>query len=147
MTPFLASLASLTTPADVDTRSICAENPTGARGAGARAVPEGERHPSRRLGKGWKVRPFISIPSGKTVELAVIDQPGVIKHIWMTIDPRWYRDLILRFHWDDSAQPAVEVPLGDFFALANGPRYAVNSLPVAVNPLPAMPARHHRFPR
>lgn len=130
-----ASLFDLAIPADVETRSICAENPTGARGGGALAVPTGATHPSRRLGKGWKVRPFIPLPSGTTADLAVIDQPGVIRHIWMTVDPRWYRDLIVRIHWDGVAHPAVEVPLGDFFALANGQRYAVNSLPVAVNPL------------
>ena len=55
------------------------------------------------------------------------------------------RDFILRIFWDNQAQPSVECPLPDFFALpwvtnamavgpVKGPLVQVNSLPVSVNP-------------
>jgi len=58
----------------------------------------------------------------------------VIQHIWMTVDPKAYRDTILRFYWDGETNPSVEVPLGDFYAMGHGIRYKVDSLMVAVNP-------------
>jgi hypothetical protein len=118
---------------DAETRSISAENPDGAKGGGARAIPE-EKSPASRLGEGWKVRPCITLQPGQTVRLAEIEGPGIIQHIWMTVDPKAYRDCVLRFYWDGESEPSVEVPLGDFFANGHGLRYNVNSIPVAVNP-------------
>jgi len=69
------------------TRSISAENPNGAKGGGARAVPEVENAASD-LGRGWKVRPCITLPAGKSTSLAEIDGPGVIQHIWITVDAK-----------------------------------------------------------
>ena len=40
---------------------------------------------------------------------------GTIQHIWITVDPKHYRDLVLRFYWDDEKTPSVECPVGDFF--------------------------------
>ncbi len=127
---FLGGLPLLSS---AQTRSISAENPDGAKGGGAKAEPD-QRNAASALGKGWKVRPCITLPAGQTVELARITGPGEIQHIWMTVDPKAYRDCVLRFFWDDEAQPSVEVPLGDFFANGHGLRYNVNSLMVAVNP-------------
>jgi hypothetical protein len=118
---------------DSETRSISAENPTGERGGGAKAVPQAT-NAATALGVGWKVRPDIDLPRRTTVTLAEIEGPGVIQHIWMTVSERAYRDCILRFYWDGEAAPSVEVPLGDFFANAHGMRYDVNSLMVNVNP-------------
>ena len=115
------------------TRSISAENPTGEKGGGSKATPD-ESSPASQLGIGWKVRPFIDIPERHTVNLASIDGPGVIQHIWMTADPKAYRDCILRFYWDGELSPSVEVPFGDFFTAGHGLRYKVNSLMVTVNP-------------
>jgi len=117
-----------------ETRSISAENPTGAPGGGARTVP-GPDSPASALGKGWKVRPCIDLLPGSTTTLADIAGPGVIQHMWMTADPRTYRDCILRMYWDGEPQPSVEVPLGDFFANGHALRTNVNSLPIAVNPV------------
>ncbi|MBU0608430.1 MAG: hypothetical protein KKI08_11130, partial [Armatimonadetes bacterium] len=44
------------------TRSISAENPDGAKGAGAQAIPEGGA--AGALGQGWKVRPCITVKAG-----------------------------------------------------------------------------------
>lgn len=127
---FLSALPLLSS---ARTRSISAENPTGAKGGGAKAAPDAGNAASA-LGTGWKVRPCITLPAGKTTELAHITGSGQIQHIWITVDPKAYRDCILRFYWDGEATPSVEVPLGDFFANGHGLRYNVNSLLVAVNP-------------
>ena len=130
---FLGGLSDLPLLADGQTRSISAENPEGAKGGGAKADPQGQGS-ARELGVGWKVRPCITLPAESTTTLAEIDGPGVIQHIWITVDPKAYRDCILRMFWDDEASPSVEVPLGDFFGNGHGLRCHVNSLPVVVNP-------------
>ncbi|MGD0911320.1 MAG: glycoside hydrolase family 172 protein [Terracidiphilus sp.] len=114
-------------------RSISAENPTGEPGNGGKAVPDAN-NPASELGQGWKVRPAIDLPQQQTITLADVKGPGIIKHIWMTVDPKAYRDCVLRFYWDGESSPSVEVPLGDFFAEGHGVRYNVTSLMVAVNP-------------
>lgn len=129
-----ACFGSLPLLSDATTRSISAENPTGEKGRGAQAVPDGPAHPAYRLGKGWKVRPAITLEKGKTTTLAEIEGPGTIQHIWMTVDAKAYRDCVLRFYWDGEKEPSVEVPLGDFFACGHALRTHVNSLAVAVNP-------------
>lgn len=126
-------VSSLPLLRDSETRSISAENPAGEKAGGAKALPDGKNAASE-LGSGWKVRPAIDLPDHQTVTLASINGPGVIQHIWMTADPKAYRDCVLRFYWDNEANPSVEVPLGDFFAEGHGVRYNVNSLMVTVNP-------------
>src|SRR5205085_2796023 len=60
--------------------------------------------------------------------------PGVIQHIWLTVDPKFYRDLILRLYWDGEKLPSVEVPVGDFFCNGWKTRANVVALPINVNP-------------
>ncbi|GAA5144573.1 DUF2961 domain-containing protein [Pseudonocardia eucalypti] len=96
-------------------RSVSPENFTGAKGAGGMAT-EGTGAPaSRELGRGWKVSPSIELAAGTTATLAEVAGPGVIQHIWLTTDRRNLRGLVLRMYWDDSPEPSVAVPLGDFF--------------------------------
>ncbi len=132
-TPFGQGLGNLPLLSTAQTRSICAENPTGEKGGAARAVPD-EKSPARDLGPGWKVRPCIDIDPGATATLAEIDGPGVIQHIWITVDPKRLRDLTLRFYWDAEPHPSIEVPLGDFFCCGHNLEAGVSSLPIAVNP-------------
>ena len=115
-------------------RSISAENPYGQKGSGGMATDGESAEASRRLGRGWKVSPCIRIAPQSTFRLAEIDGPGAIQHIWMTVDPKHWRELILRFYWENEETPSVEVPLGDFFCNGWGVRCTVNSLAVAVNP-------------
>jgi len=115
------------------TRSISAENPNGEKGKGALEIPD-KNNPASDLGKTWKVRPCITLGKNTTTTLADIKGPGIIRHIWITVDTKAYRDTILRFYWDNEQKPSVEVPLGDFFANGHGLRYNVNSIAVAVNP-------------
>jgi len=127
-------LSGLALLSNAETRSISAENPTGARGGGAREVPD-PQSPSGQLGRGWKVRPCIRLEAGTTTTLADISGPGIIQHIWITTFPEAYTDTVIRFYWDDEETPSVEVPLGDFFCNGFGLRYNVNSMPVVVNPV------------
>jgi hypothetical protein len=131
------------------TRSITAENVYGEKGKGGMAelstTPQSEvdrlgqkwdgaNACARDLGRTWKVRPCITLPKDSTSTLMDIDGPAVIQHIWITIDAKWYRDLILRMYWDGEEQPSVEVPVGDFFCNGWKTRCNVLSLPINVNP-------------
>ena len=73
---------------------------------------------------------------GETKTIAHLQGPGKIAHIWLvpsSMDIRYPRALVLRIYWDGSNVPSVEAPLGDFFAVGNGMRTTVNSLPVKVS--------------
>jgi hypothetical protein len=126
-------LANVWRLADAETRSISPENPDGARGGGGRATEGTGSGPSRDLGLGWKVSPSIRIGSGETAVLADIEGSGAIQHIWLTPTGGW-RNQILRMYWDDDPQPAVECPIGDFFACGWDQYAQVSSLAVCVNP-------------
>ena len=129
------SIENLYRLSNAKTRSISAENFTGAKGAGAMCeVEDGiAGHCARDLGRGWKVNPFICVKAHSTFTLADIHESGCINHIWCTPSGVW-RFLILRIYWDDSDTPSVECPLGDFFA-SGWERYdPIRSLPVCVNP-------------
>jgi hypothetical protein len=119
--------------ADAETRSISPENFTGERGQGGRATEGTGAGAARELGRGWKVSPSVSIAPGTTFVLADIEGPGAIQHIWLTPTGGW-RNQILRIYWDDDPQPAVECPVGDFFACGWGEYAQVSSLAVCVNP-------------
>ena len=120
---------------NVSSRSISAENPNGEKGGGGKAEPDAASA-ARELGKGWKVRPCISIAAGETATIADVAAEGVIGHIWMTMGGDMRKN-ILRIFWDGSAVPAVECPVSDFFACA-GELHTVSSAFVCVNPNRAM---------
>jgi Protein of unknown function (DUF2961) len=119
---------------EVETRSISAENPDGSRGGGARATTGTGAEAARDLGIGWKISPSLSIEAGADCELAAISGSGVITHIWLTTQRDQWRTLILRAWWDESDEPAIEVPLGDFFCQGWGRFGQVSSAVIAVNP-------------
>jgi hypothetical protein len=110
---------------------------------------DGPNSCARDLGRTWKVRPCITVPKRQTATLMDVDGPGVIQHIWITVDPKRYRDLILRMYWDGEKTPSVESPLGDFFCNGWKTRTHIVSLPINVNPAGAfncyfpMPFRKH----
>ena len=128
------SLGNLARLSKAETRSISAENPTGAKGQGGKATAGTGASAARELGQGWKVNPCISVAGSSTVTLADIDGPGAILHMWMTVTPSTWRRLVLRFYWDGETTPSVEVPVGDFFCSGWCVRCNITSLPVAVNP-------------
>jgi len=88
-------------------------------------------------------RDNVWVQPGETRVLAEIRGPGVIRHIWLTFAearPNWLAregaanpsEIALRMYWDGAAEPAVEAPLGDFFAAGFGKRAEVVSAPVLV---------------
>ncbi len=115
-------------------RAINAENPSGEKGKGGMTASE--------LGASRKGSPCLKdIKTGETVILAEMDGPGIINHIWITVDNKTsesecfvLRDLVLRIYWDDEEMPSVESPLGDFFCCGFGRECFVNSNPIAVIP-------------
>jgi hypothetical protein len=84
-----------------------------------------------------------NIDPGATHVLMDEQGPGVITHMWLTFlgpEPQdWapqgaanHQEMLLRIYWDGEQRPAVEAPVGDFFANAFGQRREVVSLPVVV---------------
>jgi len=142
-------LGSLSRLSNAITRSISAENRTGAKGRGGMATDGTGAIAARELGQGWKVSPCITLAGNNVVVLADIEGPGAVQHIWMTVNPAFWRRLVLRFYWDHEETPSVEVPVGDFFCNGWCVRCNVNSLPIAVNPAGGfnsyweMPFREH----
>lgn len=122
------------------TRSISAENPTGEKGRGGMATEGVSASCARELGQGWKVNPYVLIQPGETVHIAEIEGPGAIQSIWMTCIAKHWRELVLRFYWDDEEQPSVETPYGDFFCNGWAQFAPVNSLPISCNPMGGMNA-------
>ena len=127
------SMSSLHRLADAQTRSISAENFTGAKGGGGMATEGSGANCARELGQGWKISPCVSVPAHSKFTVAAIEGSGALQHIWMTPTGHW-RYSILRIWWDDQEQPSVECPIGDFFACGWGQYAQVTSLPICVNP-------------
>lgn len=95
----------------------------------------------------WRVLP----PSG-TLTLLDVDGPGMISHIWMTInDHEKYhlKRIVLRMYWDNEPSPSVETPVGDFFGLNLGDYHNWESAVLSVgndrgmNSFFPMPFRRH----
>jgi hypothetical protein len=97
------------------------------------AIPDPAKSPARKLGRGWKVAPYVVIEPGEVKVLADIGGAGAIAQIWMTPTGPW-RSSILRIYWDGSPEPSVECPVGDFFACGWNKYAQVSSLAVCVNP-------------
>ena len=116
------------------TRSISPENFDGAKGGGGRATEGTGAHAATGLGQGWKVSPSVRIAPGSTFTLGEIAGSGAIQHLWLTTHRQHWRQLLFRCHWDGDEQPAIEVPIGDFFCQGWCELSQVSSLPVAVNP-------------
>jgi hypothetical protein len=127
------SLGTLSRLSSAQTRSISPENFSGEKGAGGMATEGTGANAARDLGRGWKLSPSIKIAPGEPRVLAQIDGSGAIQHIWMTPTGRW-RNSILQIYWDGAEQPAVECPVGDFFACGWNKYSQVSSLPVCINP-------------
>ena len=83
------------------------------------------------------------VQPGQTHVLMDVDGPGAITHMWLTFlgpEPHpWapdgsanHQEMLLRIYWDGRQKPAVEAPVGDFFAGCFGKRSHVSSLAVAV---------------
>jgi hypothetical protein len=75
----------------------------------------------------------VPIDPGSTRDVARINNPGCINHIWMTAfcdDKNYLRTTLLRMYWDGEDQPSVESPLGDFFGVGHARVSHYSSLPM-----------------
>jgi hypothetical protein len=127
------NLSSLPFRADAVTHSISPENFTGEKGKGGMALEGTQARTARYLGQGWKISPSVVIKSGETFVMGEVSGSGTIQQVWMTPTGHW-RFNILRIYWDGSDTPAVECPVGDFFACGWQKYWQVSSLAVCVNP-------------
>ena len=76
-----------------------------------------------------------TIAPGGSLELADLSGPGLITHFWFTIgseDPAYLSNVILQIRWDDADAPAVDSPVGPFFALGHNEVADVVSAPICV---------------
>lgn len=108
----------------------------GAKKRDIKAEPRGDREEPSNWDN-FRVAP------GETHVLLDEQGPGVITHMWITFlgpEPQaWapqgsanHQEMLLRIYWDGNPRPAVEAPVGDFFANCFGRRSEVVSLPVIV---------------
>jgi hypothetical protein len=82
------------------------ENLNGAKGSG------GKRNLSAK-GNAYEL-----IKAGTSKTLLNISGAGTIQRIWLTLEdrsPKTLRSIRLKIFWDGLLEPAVDVPLGDFF--------------------------------
>lgn len=73
------------------------------------------------------------LENGETKTLAQIEGPGLITHIWFTInseDAHYMRRMLIRIYWDDETDPSVDSPIGDFFGQGHCKVHPFQSLPL-----------------
>jgi hypothetical protein len=126
-------LGNLAYLSKAQTRSISPENYTGEKGRGGMATEGSASQAARELGRTWKINPCVTINPGETFTMGEVQGSGAVQQIWMTPTGPW-RFSILRMYWDGMEAPAVECPVGDFFACGWQKFWQVSSLPVCVNP-------------
>ena len=86
---------------------------------------------------------FIVLQSGQTATLLDSSGPGIITHLWFTIDSDedfHLKKLVLRAYWDGETEPSVEVPIGDFFGLGLGEYFLYQSALTTVASIRALNA-------
>ncbi|MDN5685127.1 MAG: DUF2961 domain-containing protein [Brachybacterium sp.] len=116
------------------TRSLSPENRDGSPGGGGHATEGPGARFARDLGPGWKISPNIVVEPGERAMVGDIHGPGTIRHIWMTTAQPAWREMLLRIHWEGDDEPAVEVPIGDFFGQGWTTYSPLTSIPVTVAP-------------
>ena len=93
-----------------------------------------------------------TVTPGQTLTVLDADGPGMVSHIWFTLDdsePYALKRIVLRMYWDGEATPSVETPIGDFFGLGNGTYFHWESMLLsagydkALNSYFPMPYAHH----
>lgn len=86
---------------------------------------------------------FVRINPGATATLMQVSGPGIITHIWITInsrEPYHLKRLVLRAWWDQESEPSIEVPVGDFFGLGLGNYFLYESALTTVSSIQALNA-------
>lgn len=65
-----------------------------------------------------------------------MDDPVSLGPRWEENDPDYYRKVLIKMYWDDSATPNVLAPLGDFFCVGHSMAANFQSLPFTVSARP-----------
>jgi hypothetical protein len=154
--PTLTGLGDLPSRAGMTSRQSSAENPSGAPGAGCLRDPDPAdpdlpfSGAAMVLGHGWKVRPYVPLPARRTLTLADMGGPGIVRQLFLTTNADSLGPLVLRCFWDDEPTASVESPLGDFFGIGqDSEEYTIDSAVITVAPARGcssywpMPFRHH----
>ena len=84
---------------------------------------------------------YRTITPGETLTLLDTDGPGMVSHLWFTIndaEPYHLKRIVLRIYWDGEATPSVETPIGDFFGLGTGDYYTWQSEMLSVGNIKAL---------
>lgn len=91
---------------------VSPENPSGAKGSAG------------TTNKGAKGRAFITLETGKKVEVLNTIGSGIVRRMWLSgTIPRsadQMQHVRIEMYWDGSKTPAVSAPIGDFFGLGLG---------------------------
>src|SRR5258707_1341527 len=86
---------------------------------------------------------FMVVEPGQTTTLLQSAAPGIITHMWFTINSGeefHLKKLVLRAYWDGETEPSVEVPIGDFFGLGLGEYFLYQSALTTVASVKALNA-------
>ena len=86
---------------------------------------------------------WVRVGPGDSATLLDIKGPGVITHIWFTInsaDQMHLKNLVLRAWWDGESSPSIEAPIGDFYGLMLGEYFVYQSALLSVAPMKALNA-------
>ena len=78
---------------------------------------------------------WVVMPAGETTVIADLEGPGLINHIWCTInspDRQYHRKMLLRAYWDGEKDPSIDSPIGDFFGVGHCKVHPFQSLPVSM---------------
>src|SRR5690349_22590500 len=131
---FLTSLGGAALLTGKPGLSAQAEAPQGSNQMAVPAYARAQTYKSRRQSSydrtggnhdSWPIEPHQSLNVFES------DGPGIITHIWFTIDARsenHLKELVLRMYWEGNSKPSVEAPIGDFFGLNLGDYFLYQSV-------------------
>src|SRR5437764_8369500 len=131
---FLTSLGGAALMTGKPSRPAQAQAPQGSNQITVPAYARAQTYKTRRQSSydrtganhdSWPLDP------GQTLNVFESDGPGVITHIWFTIDAQsktHLKELVLRMYWEGASKPSVEVPIGDFFGLNLGDYFLYQSV-------------------
>lgn len=140
----LAGISSLASAQSSPDRSLPADVPSPLQPSGGAdflpAYARAQRYRSRKQSSHDTTggnQDYWNIKGGESKEIFNATGAGCITHIWFTIaasSPLHLKELVLRAWWDGQAQPSIEVPVGDFFALNLGDYVLFESAYLACSP-------------
>lgn len=82
------------------------------------------------------IGPSTQIPELHADVAPVTEMENAIGVNWEINDPDYYRKVLIRITWENDAEPAVLVPLGDFFCIGHGMPGSFNSAPFSISSRP-----------